>query len=837
MADDRSRDDARPGDPAEGVRIIGAEEAAEAIERGDVAERRGTHLPRYGDRPARPPAGPKPALRFPLDAGADADTPSLRPAKGQRFDPRPPPAWDEPDVADDPDGDPWPAASTWGDAAWDDDPQADVVAWTRGETGTQPVVPSAEEPAEPGLAWADDFVGDDDPWDGSWDEPTGAVRWADDEVAPAAEAGAPSGEEPTVEPPAPEPPARVEAPSVDLGAPAAIDLTDAAADPTDDDWASFGSAEDEAAEPRRGRGIFGRRRGGGDTRPEAGADDPGRDDPGADVIGDQGLAADEPGDDAWADDATQVSAAVPTAASSADADDDASLWAPADDEDLQVPDDETTTGARADDDDHDDEAMAPDDPTGDLAGVPGDEPVADDGGASPWGEPSWGADVVAADEPDGPASPLFDADGGWAGAEEGEKVFDFADEPSGQVALPHWTEPGTGELPRILVGDEDDPGPGTSGSTPAVVWRGHDGAWAGEEDFADLADGDDVRVGAMDMDRPSEEDLYAFDELDDVGVDQPGPQPAPTGPSGAGAGGPHDGHDEPGSRRIPPARPVPQAEAPTGGAGRNLGVATAVGVGAAALAVALLFLGSAFAMVLVVAVLVVGMGEFQAAAHRAGYRPASLLGLAAAALYPVAVYWRGIEAYPLLLVVTVGAALAWHLVGADGEARVVESVGVTLFGVGWIAGLGSFAGLLLAQQDGRGMLVTAVLAAVGYDVGGLLVGRTMGTRPISDASPNKTVEGLVGGMFMSLFVVIVVVGMFGLAPWDSLGDAAMIGLLAMLAAPLGDLCESLVKRDLGVKDMGNLLPEHGGILDRFDGLLFVLPTVWFAAMLFQISPF
>jgi phosphatidate cytidylyltransferase len=137
------------------------------------------------------------------------------------------------------------------------------------------------------------------------------------------------------------------------------------------------------------------------------------------------------------------------------------------------------------------------------------------------------------------------------------------------------------------------------------------------------------------------------------------------------------------------------------------------------------------------------------------------------------------------------------------------------------------------------MLVTAVLAAVGYDVGGLLVGRTMGTRPLSDASPNKTVEGLVGGMLVSMFTVVVVVGLImGMAPWgDSLGDIVLISLLAALAAPLGDLCESLVKRDLGVKDMGNLLPEHGGILDRFDALLFVLPAVYFAAVLFDLAPF
>ena len=247
MADDRRRDDARPGDPAEGVRIIGAEEAAEAMERGDVAERRGTHLPRYGDRPSRPPAGPKPALRFPLAADDDAETPSLRPAKGKRFDPRPPPAWDEPEVADTDEGDPWPAESTWGEAAWDEDPQADVVAWTRGETGAQPVVPSAATPAEPGLAWAEDFVDEDDPWDGSWDEPTGAVRWADDQVQTAA-AEAPSAETPAADPPVADTP---ETP-----------VTSGDAGP-EDDWAAFGAAEEDE-EPRRGRGLFSRRRGGDD---------------------------------------------------------------------------------------------------------------------------------------------------------------------------------------------------------------------------------------------------------------------------------------------------------------------------------------------------------------------------------------------------------------------------------------------------------------------------------------------------------------------------------------------------------------------------------------------
>ena len=135
------------------------------------------------------------------------------------------------------------------------------------------------------------------------------------------------------------------------------------------------------------------------------------------------------------------------------------------------------------------------------------------------------------------------------------------------------------------------------------------------------------------------------------------------------------------------------------------------------------------------------------------------------------------------------------------------------------------------------MLIAAILAAVGYDVGGLAIGRTMGARPLSDASPNKTVEGLVGGMIVSISVTFIVVGLFGIAPFDGPGAALKIGFVAALAAPLGDLCESLVKRDLGIKDMGSVLPEHGGVLDRFDALLFVLPAVFYGAVLFGLGPF
>jgi phosphatidate cytidylyltransferase len=178
--------------------------------------------------------------------------------------------------------------------------------------------------------------------------------------------------------------------------------------------------------------------------------------------------------------------------------------------------------------------------------------------------------------------------------------------------------------------------------------------------------------------------------------------------------------------------------------------------------------------------------------------------------------------------------LLWYFVGAGTEAPVM-SIGVTLMGVLWVGLFGSFAAMMLAIQlggdnnPGMGLLFAAIIGTVGYDVGGLFIGRNAGRQPLSAASPNKTVEGLVGGCVVAFLVVVLLSAVVGLGPVDSFGDGALVGLIVAIAAPLGDLCESLVKRDLGVKDMGSILPGHGGLLDRFDGLLFVLPAVWLLA--------
>jgi phosphatidate cytidylyltransferase len=178
--------------------------------------------------------------------------------------------------------------------------------------------------------------------------------------------------------------------------------------------------------------------------------------------------------------------------------------------------------------------------------------------------------------------------------------------------------------------------------------------------------------------------------------------------------------------------------------------------------------------------------------------------------------------------VVVAAVLSWYLVGAGGpDPRVLEGSGATLLGVAWIGGLGATAtAMLRIPDDGKWLLFVALLATVAYDVGGLFIGRSMGHRPLSAASPNKTLEGLLGGMGAVFVVTLVCVAILELGVETGAGAGILLGLGAAVAAPLGDLCQSLLKRDLGVKDMGTLLPGHGGVLDRIDGMLFVVPALY-----------
>lgn len=437
--------------------------------------------------------------------------------------------------------------------------------------------------------------------------------------------------------------------------------------------------------------------------------------------------------------------------------------------------------------------------------------------------------------------------------------------PSGSVELPHWTDPPTGEVPAVLNTDDDsddlDAWSSFATSSP-TRWRGADDDWSDTGEYT-AALSDDEPIGALDdRDRPSDEDLFSFDDLgaaaarrtaaasarrardvtgetrlfegdDDPTLqdfaDDPVFRPEPGTGDDAGRS---DGADEaPLRSRRRPTRNPPTAVArgadSGGGGGRDVPTAVAAGVGIAVVALISFALGSA--VVTVLATIVIGLAavEYFGAAQRSGFRPASLLGLVATVAFPLATYWRGEAAVPLMLVLVTVFCLVWYLVGAGGDSPVLEGVGSTLVGVAWIGLMGSFATLMLRGPDGRGIVLAIIITTVLYDVGAFFLGRSFGQRPLSKASPNKTVEGVAGGIAAAAVAGLILGGIGLGTPFHGFGHGLVMGIVVGIAATFGDLCESLIKRDLGVKDMGTIIPGHGGVLDRVDGLLFTLPAVYY----------
>jgi phosphatidate cytidylyltransferase len=265
-----------------------------------------------------------------------------------------------------------------------------------------------------------------------------------------------------------------------------------------------------------------------------------------------------------------------------------------------------------------------------------------------------------------------------------------------------------------------------------------------------------------------------------------------------------------------------------GRSGRRIGVATATGVGFAAIATGCFFAGSVATLVLAAAVVTTAAAELFAVLRRAGYKPATLVVLLAVPAAMVGGYLKGPSAVVLVTAATAVVTLVWYMLGLIREDPVANA-GATLLGFAWVAVLGSFAGLILAPSmfrhgHGVALFLGAALAAASYDVGGLAIGSLLGRHKLAPrVSPNKTWEGLIGGMAVALVVSVAAIAR--IHPWD-LRTALWLGVVVAVSAPLGDLCESMIKRALGVKDMGSLLPEHGGVLDRIDSLLFVFPAVY-----------
>ena len=255
--------------------------------------------------------------------------------------------------------------------------------------------------------------------------------------------------------------------------------------------------------------------------------------------------------------------------------------------------------------------------------------------------------------------------------------------------------------------------------------------------------------------------------------------------------------------------------------GRDLVAATVVGVALIALLALALLLPPSALSVLIGALLVAAYVELGRVLGELG-RPihVDVLILATAVLL-AATQLLGARGQALGLTVLVVAALLRSL--ADrARADVVGTVARTALLGAWLGGLASYALLIRSLDDAIVLLVAVLGATAAGDIGAYAFGSWLGRRPIAPSvSPNKTWEGFVGGLVAAATFSALVLPLDGTS--SALRGAA-IGVAVGVAGFLGDLVASMVKRDLGVKDLGRLLPGHGGVLDRVDGLLLALPV-------------
>jgi phosphatidate cytidylyltransferase len=277
------------------------------------------------------------------------------------------------------------------------------------------------------------------------------------------------------------------------------------------------------------------------------------------------------------------------------------------------------------------------------------------------------------------------------------------------------------------------------------------------------------------------------------------------------------------STGVPGPAPSNATPARTSRAGRDLPKAIGVGVAVGAVAIALLALWRPGFVGLIAVVMAAAVWEMRGTLHRArGISIVWLPVMAGVVATVLCAWWWGLQAQGIGLSLTALAVLVYRLRG--GAHGYLTDVAASIFLAVYLGGFGSFATLLVHPADGFGRVLVFLIAVVCSDTGGYAVGVLFGKHPMAPTiSPKKSWEGFAGSVVAATAGGAIALPLLLHTHW---WYGAILGAVVALVAVAGDLAESLIKRDIGVKDMGTLVPGHGGVMDRLDSLLPCAVVSW-----------
>jgi phosphatidate cytidylyltransferase len=413
-------------------------------------------------------------------------------------------------------------------------------------------------------------------------------------------------------------------------------------------------------------------------------------------------------------------------------------------------------------------------------------------------------------------------------------------------SLPHWTEPPTGEIPRFEAqpaagGADEELDVWSSFSSESPVWKDDESdqpqSGASIDEHLTTAQHrrvtDEHRAVSGQHRRVTGEASVVHTEPSriTIGTDPSGMPRRDPLPTGRRRGGP-----------PPRVSGTPAPRSPS----RDMPAAVAVGLVLAAAFVAALVYKPVAVAFFVVVILGLAAVEFYDKVAEKGYRPAVVPGIVGCVAAPLAAYWLGVGVLPLVFAFGFMATAGSFIGARNVEAGPMPNVSITTLGTVWIGLLGSFAMLILrfstnsgsllevAEHRGTDTLFLMALGVVANDTGALFVGSAIGRTPLRHwISPNKTVEGFIGGAMLTVIALMLVGITERSTTWTSNWHLLALAVVISIMAPMGDLVESMFKRNLDVKDFGSIVKGHGGILDRFDGFLFALPAVYYLTLVLE----